>query len=141
MNVGATTERGTKGGGLGGQAGLAVTPLSAGLGDGDKARSSQKSVLRFVKFGDGQEIVGAGAGQVLLGKDIFQNNRNGELLPLPGEPQCLIGGSQAASGGADLVGLGLQACEGVHDLAGNLVADFFRADPGRTEAGLGRALA
>ncbi len=72
-----------------------MTPLSAGLGDGDKARSSQKSILRFVKFGNGQQIIGASAGQTLFGKDIFQNNRNGELLPLPGQPQCLIGGSQA----------------------------------------------
>ena len=39
----------------------------------------------LVEFGDGEEVVVAGAGQVLLGEDVFEDNPNRELLSLLGK--------------------------------------------------------
>jgi hypothetical protein len=91
--------------------------------------------LGLVELGDSPEVFQAGSGQVLFGLDVFENDADGEFFPLLSEAQSFFRRRQRALGSGKLVTERLPAYDRFHNLAGDVVAQFFDAELGSFQAG------
>ena len=115
--------------------------VGASLSYGQRPDGFGQPILRFVEFGNGFEVIAAGAGQVLFRLNVLQHHSHPEFLALLRQSQPFLGGGQPAPRQVDLFGLRMHPGECFHHLPDHFIMRLLRSEAGRVQARFRRALA